>query len=180
MKKFRLAYLGLWLLAVPSHAQNTSTGDVSVQYSPLYVLKGYTIWMNGASASVDRNVTNWLGFAGDLGVYRGHIPESLTGETYLVGPRFTDRKFGKVIPIAQDLFFQALFGGSHFSESTGGITGGGSQFTFALGGGADIGLGPTQRFALRPQLAYVGVRSGSSTTPSVRISIGIVYRIGHY
>jgi hypothetical protein len=33
---------------------------------------------------------------------------------------------------------------------------------------------------LRPQLEYVGIRSGDSTTPSARISIGIVYRIGHY
>jgi hypothetical protein len=180
MHKPAWAALAFWFLTALSHAQNTTGADVSVQYSPLYILKGYTIWMNGVSASAERNVNNWLGFAGDFGVYRGHVPESLTGETYLVGPRFTDRKFGKVIPFAQDLFFQALFGGSHFSESTGGITGGGSQFTLALGGGADIGLGRTQRFALRPQLAYVGVRSGGSTTPSVRISIGIVYRIGHY
>jgi len=180
MNKFRWAALALWLLAVPLHAQTTPSGDVSVQYSPLYVLKGYTIWMNGVSASVERNVTNWLGLAGDLGVYRGHVPENLTGETYLVGPRFTYRKFEKFVPFAQDLFFQSLFGGSHFSRSTGGITGGGSQFTFAFGGGADVGLGRTQRFALRPKLEYVGIRSGDSTTPSVRLSIGIVYRIGRH
>ena len=180
MHKFRWAGLALWLLAVPLHAQNTPSGDVSVHYSPLYVLKGYTIWMNGVSASVERNATNWLGFAGDLGVYRGHVPENLTGETYLVGPRVTCRKFKKFVPFAQDLFFQGLFGGSHFSRSTGGITGGGSQFTFALGGGTDVVLGRTQRFALRPKLEYVGIRSGDSITPSVRLSIGIVYRIGQH
>jgi len=92
----------------------------------------------------------------------------------------TYRKFEKFVPLAQDLFFQGLFGGSHFSKSTGGITGGGSQFTFAFGGGADVGLGRTQTFALRPQLEYVGIRSGDSTTPSVRLSIGIVYRIGRH
>jgi hypothetical protein len=86
MNKFRWAALALWLLAVPLHAQTTPSGDVSVQYSPLYVLKGYTVWMNGVSASVERNVINWLGLAGDFGVYRGHVPENLTGETYLVGP----------------------------------------------------------------------------------------------
>ena len=180
MNKFRWAVLALWLLAVPLHAQDTPRGDVSVQYSPLYVLQGYTIWMNGVRASVERNVTNWLGFAGDLGVYRGHVPENLTGETYLVGPRFTSRKVKKFVPLAQELFFQGLFGGSHFSRSTGGITGGGSQFTFALGGGADVGLGRTQRFALRPKLEYVGIRSGDSTTSSVRLSIGMVYRIGRH
>ena len=169
-----LAFLSLTALL---HAQNVPSADVSVQYSPLYILKGYTIWMNGVSASAERNVNNWLGLAGDFGVYRGHVPESFTGETYLAGPRFTDRKFGKFIPFAQDLFFQALFGGSHFSQSTGGITGGGSQFSFALGGGADVGLGRTKTFALRPQLEYVGIRSGGSTTPSVRLAIGIVYRL---
>jgi len=180
MNKPGWAALAFWFLTALLHAQTVPSADVSVQYSPLYILKGYTIWMNGVTASAERNVNNWLGFAGDFGVYRGHVPESLTGETYLVGPRLTDRKFGKVIPFAQDLFFQALFGGSHFSQSTGGITGGGSQFTFALGGGADAGLGRTQRFALRPQLEYVGIHSDGSTTPSVRISIGIVYRINHY
>lgn len=180
MNNFRWAGLALWVLAVPLHAQNSPADDLSVHYSPLYVLKGYTIWMNGVSASVERNVTHWLGFAGDLGVYRGHVPENLTGETYMVGPRFTYRKFEKFVPFTQDLFFQGLFGGSHFSRSTGGITGGDSQFTFALGGGADVGLGRAQKFALRPKLEYVGIRSGDSTTPSVRLSIGIVYRIAQH
>src|SRR5215469_7640209 len=180
MNRFQWAGLALWLLAVPSHAQTSPTGDVSVQYSPLYVLKGYTIWMNGVSASAERNVTNWLGFAADLGVYRGHIPENITGETYMLGPRLTYRKVEKFVPFAQDLFFQSLLGGSHFSRPTGGITGGGSQFTFALGAGADVPLGRTQRLALRPKLEYVGIRSGDSTTPSVRLSIGIVYRIGQH
>jgi hypothetical protein len=178
MKKLTLALLGLWLLAMPSLAQNAPNADVSVQYSPLYILKGYTIWMNGVSGSVGHDVNNWFGVAGDFGAYRGHVPEAFTGETYMAGPRFTYHKFDRFVPFAQDLFVQALFGGSHFSESTGGITGGGSQFTFALGGGVDIGLGSTQKFALRPQLEYVGIRSGGSTTPSARLSIGVVYRIG--
>jgi hypothetical protein len=168
------------LSAVSSRAQYTPSSDVSVQYSPLYILKGYTIWNNGVSASASRNVNDWLGFVGDFGVYRGHVPEALTGETYMVGPRFSYHKFDRFIPFAQDLFFQGLFGGSHFSESTGGITGGGSQFTFALGGGLDIGLSSAQKFALRPQLEYVGIRSDGSTTPAVRLSVGIIYRIGQH
>jgi len=178
MKKFTWAVPALLLLAMSSQAQVAPAADVSVQYSPLYILKGYTIWNNGVSGSASRNVNDWLGFAGDFGVYRGHVPEALTSETYMAGPRFSYRKFDRFVPFAQDLFFQGLFGGSHFSESTGGITGGGSQFTFALGGGVDIGLGSAQKFALRPQLEYVGIRPGGSTTPAVRLSAGIVYRIG--
>jgi hypothetical protein len=176
MKK--LAALGLLLLAMPLRAQDTPIADVALVYSPSYILKGYTIWNNGVSASGARNVNDWFGFVGDFGAYRGHVPEALIGETYMVGPRFSYRKFDRLIPFAQDLFFQSLFGGSHFSESTGGITGGGSQFTFALGGGSDIGLGSTQKFALRPQLEYIGIRSAGATTPAVRLSMGIVYRIG--
>lgn len=145
MKRFCWT-VAVLLSAVSSRAQYAPSNDVSVQYSPLYIIKGYTIWNNGVSASASRNVNKWLGFVGDFGVYRGHVPEVLTGETYMVGPRFSYRKFDRFIPFAQDLCFKGLVGGSHFSESTGGITGGGSQFTFALGGGLDIGLGSAQRF----------------------------------
>lgn len=179
MKKPKWAVLALFLLEIYSHGQGTPAAELSVQYSPLYILKGYTIWNNGVNISASENVNNWLGFVGDFGVYRGHVPEALTGETYMVGPRFAYRKFDRFAPFAQDLFFQALFGGSHFSESTGGITGGRSQFTFAFGGGVDIGLGSARQFALRPQLEYVGIRSADSTTPAVRLSVGIVYRISH-
>jgi hypothetical protein len=161
------------LLAGFSSAQTTPTADVSVAYSPLYILKGYTIWMNGGSGSVAFNANRWFGVAGDFGGYLGHIPQDLTGETYTFGPRFSYRRLGWVVPFAQ-----ALFGGSHFSESSGGITGGGTQFSFAVGGGADIGLGSRRKFAVRLGGDYFGIRSGGSTTPAMRLTSGIVYRIG--
>jgi outer membrane immunogenic protein len=173
VKKLIWAALAFTVLTSVSQAQDVPQADVSVGYSGLYILKGFTIWNNGGSGSVAFNANNWFGVAADFGGYVGHVPETITGETYLFGPRFSYRKLDRIVPFAQ-----ALFGGSHFSESTGGITGGGSQFTFALGGGADIGLGSSQKFALRPQLEYVGIRSSGSTTPGVRLSIGIVYRIG--
>ncbi len=162
------------LLAAGSTAQTVPAADVAVAYSPLYIVKGFTIWNNGGSASLAVNANQWFGVAGDFGGYVGHIPQTLSGETYLAGPRFSYRKLDNVTPYAQ-----ALFGGSHFSESTGGITGGGSQFTFALGGGADIGLGSSRKFALRLGADYFGIRSSGSTTPAVRLNIGIAYRIGH-
>jgi len=168
----------LWLalvlvLAASSRAQDTPVAEMAGGYSALYILKGFTIWMNGASGSVAINANDWFGVAGDFGVYHGYPSESLTGETYTAGPRFSYRKLNRVVPFAQ-----ALFGGSHFSSSSGGITGGGSQFAFAFGGGADIGLGSRQKFALRLEDDYFGIRSNGSTTSSNRFSIGIVYRIG--
>jgi hypothetical protein len=74
------------LSAISSRAQYTPSSDVSVQYSPLYILKGYTIWNNGVSASASRNVNDWLGFVGDFGVYRGHVPEEHEGLQFDLGP----------------------------------------------------------------------------------------------
>ena len=173
MRRLILAAVALSLLAAVSHAQDVPKADVSVGYSPLYIIKGYTIWMNGVSGSVAFNANHWFGVASDFGVYHGYPAESLTGETYMAGPRFSYRKLDRVVPFAQ-----ALFGGSHFNASSGGITGGGTQFSFALGGGADL-VGRSGRFALRLQGDYFGIRSDGSTTPAVRLSTGIVYRIGN-
>lgn len=171
--KIALAVFAVSLLPALSHAQDTPQADVEAGYSGLYIIKGYTIWNNGGSASAAVNANRWFGVAADFGGYVGHVPQILTGETYTFGPRFSYRKLDNVVPFAQ-----ALFGGSHFSESTGGITGGGTQFTFAVGGGADIGLGSSRKFALRLEGDYFGIRSSGSTTPCSRLSAGIVYRIG--
>jgi len=173
MRKLLWAAVALSIFAAVSHAQNTPQADVAVEYSPLYVLTGYTIWMNGASGTVAFNANNWFGVAGDFGVYLGYPSECLTGETYTFGPRFSYRKLDRLLPFAQ-----VLFGGSHFSASSGGITGGGTEFSFSVGGGGDIGLGSRRKFALRLEGDYFGIRSNGSTTPSARLSVGMVYRIG--
>jgi len=174
LKKFTFAVFAVSLLATLSHAQDTPVADVTVKYSPLYILKGLTIWMNGGSGTVAFNANRWFSVAGDFGVYVGHIPETLTGETYTFGPRFSYRKLARVVPFAQ-----ALFGGSHFSQYSGGITGGGTQFTFALGGGGDVGFGGSRKFALRLEGDYFGIRSSGATTPAMRLAAGIAYRFGN-
>lgn len=161
------------LLAVVATAQTMPSGDITVGYSPLYIIKGYTIWMNGARGSAAFNVNNWFSVVGDVGGYRGFVPESITGETYMFGPRISFRKQPRMTP-----FVQALFGGSHFSEFTGGLSGVGNQFAFLVGGGGDFALASSQRFAVRLEGDFVDIRSSGSTTPATRLSIGIVYRIG--
>jgi|SRR5579871_2493522 hypothetical protein len=169
----------LWLallvtsLAGVAGAQTAPSGDLSVGYSPLYILKGYTVWMNGARGTASFNINDWLSVAGDIGGYRGFVPESITGETYLFGPRISFRKQPRMTP-----FLQALFGGSHFSEYTGGITGVGQEFAFMVGGGGDFALARESKFALRLEGDFVGIRSSGSTTPAARLSIGFVYRLG--
>jgi hypothetical protein len=161
------------ILAGSATAQTFPSGDITVGYSPLDILKGYTIFMNGARGSAAFNVNHWFSVVGDVGGYQSHVPESITGETYLFGPRVSLRRQPWMTP-----FVQALFGGSHFSEYTGGITGVGQQFAFLVGGGGDLSFTRQSRFAIRLEGDFVGIRSSGSTTPAARLSVGIVYRIG--
>ena len=156
-----------------SQAQDTPRADIALDYSHLQVLKGYTISMNGGNAAVAYNVNDWLGVTADVGGYHGYPSESLTGETFTIGPRFTYRRFERLQPFAQ-----GLFGGSHFNMSSGGITGGGIQLAFAGGFGADIVIRREGKLAIRLQGDYFGTRSGGANTVCGRISAGFVYRMG--
>lgn len=174
MKKHIWIAFAFLLSASVCQAQEMPRGDIAVGVSNLFIPKGYTINMTGLSGAVAVNANNWLGLAGDFGTYFGHIPQSFTGELYTFGPRFSWRRPGsRLVP-----FGQALFGGSHFSMSPPGISGGGTEFTFGLGGGADVSVTRSGKFALRGQLEYFGIRANGGTTPTTRLSGGIVYRFG--
>jgi hypothetical protein len=60
MKYPILLILVFLTLAGFSTAQNVPTADVAVGYSPLYIVKGYTIWNNGGRGTVGVNVNTWL------------------------------------------------------------------------------------------------------------------------
>ena len=168
MRKLLFAALAFSLLATVSRAQETPVADVAGGYSFLYVVKGLTLAMNGGSGSVAVNANDWLGVVGDFGAYRGPSA-NLTLETYTGGPRFSYRKKGGFVPFAQ-----ALLGGSHASMVSGGFTGLNS-FVFGGGVGADVGLGRSGRFALRPQLEYLGFRANAITTNTTRFTLALVY-----
>jgi hypothetical protein len=171
VKRLMLPVLAFLALATISRAQDTPVADVAGGYSFLYVVKGFTLATNGGSASVALHANNWLGLVGDFGAYHGSAA-SLTLETYTFGLRFSSRKNDRFVP-----FSQALLGGSHASMISGGFTGLDS-FVFGGGGGADIALGRRGKFALRPQLEYFGFRANGITTNTIRLSFGIVYRLG--
>ncbi len=173
MNRAVLSIAALLLAISVCHAQDLPTFDVAVDYSHLEVLKGYNINMNGASASADYNFYRWLAIAADFGVYHGYPSESLTGETFTAGPRFTYRRFSRLQPFAE-----GLFGGSHFNLDSGGVTGGGAEPALAAGAGLDILLGQQKRFGLRLQRDYFWIHSGGEFTVNDRLSAGIVFRIG--
>jgi hypothetical protein len=177
MKRFMWAVLAFSLLAMTTHGQNTPAADLAGGYSYLHLngsggASGANL--NGFSASVGVNVNNWLGIVGDFGVYHGSPSGvGLTGETFTFGPRISFRQSDKFVP-----FVQALFGGSHFSASAGGVTASTTPFAFGFGGGVDVGIGGSGKWAVRPQFDYIGMRSNGSTQNSERVSIGLVYHIG--
>ena len=173
MKKLVFAALAFSLLAMTSHGQNTPAADLAGGYSYLHLngsggSSGANL--NGFSASLGVNVNSWFGIAGDFGVYHGSPSGvGLTAESFMFGPRISFRQSDKFVP-----FVQALFGGSHASALGVSTT----PFAFSFGGGADIGIGGSGKFAVRPQVDYIGMRSNGSTQNSERISIGLVYHIG--
>lgn len=173
MGKRLIAALALTVLATVAHAQETPVADVAAGYSLLWVPQGYTFVMNGGSGSVALNVNHWLGAVGDFGVYHASPGVSLTAETYMFGPRFSHRQWDTFTPFAQ-----FLAGGQHASAVTTGFTGASNAFAFGGGVGADFALNRGGRFALRPQLEYLGFRANGNTTGTIRLSIGLVFRIG--
>ena len=173
MSKLKWAAIALLLATTVLLAQDTPRAEIAIDYSHLQVLKGYTISMNGGSASAAYNLRDWLGLAADFGGYHGYPSQSLTGETFTFGPRFTYRRFPRLEPFAE-----GLIGGSHFNANSGGITGGGAEFAFALGAGLDIALGHRKKFAVRLQRDYFWVRSGGAFTICDRLSAGLAFRFG--
>jgi hypothetical protein len=174
MRKLPLAALVLALLPLASLAQDTPKADVSVGYSFLFVAKGYTMKMNGGSGAVAFNFNRWLGVVSDFGVYDGSpgIP-GLIGETYTVGPRFSYRKWNRLVPFAQ-----AVIGRGHANSTNGGFLGANQAFAIGGGVGSDLGLDRSSRFALRGQMELLNFRANGSNTGTVRLSTGIVFRFG--
>ncbi len=174
MRKFIWVAFALSFLAVSSQAQQIPAADVSAGYSYFRVGGSGGANLNGFSTSAAYNANDWFGVVGDLGWYHGSPSGvGITAMTYTFGPRFSIRKSDKVVPFAE-----ALFGGSHLSASFGGASAATNPFTYSFGGGAEVSLSSSHKVALRPEVEYFGLRENGSTGNCVRISVGIVYRIG--
>lgn len=163
MKKLLLLALGLFLFAIPSHAQSA---DASVSYSYFRLGNSGGLNQNGVSGSVAYYPKSWIGLVGDVGAYHGSVVGvSLNTYTYMFGPRVMLRNPTKINP-----FVQGLVGGSRLS-------GGGSssdQLAFSVGGGVDIGILP--HLSLRPQVDYVGLHNSGQTLNCTRASVGVSIR----
>jgi hypothetical protein len=165
MKKLMLSTLAFFVFAAVALAQNIPAADVAGGYSFIKVVKGSSLTAEGGSGSVALNFNNWLGAVSDFALYHSSVIGSgLAAGTYTFGPRFSYRHWRRITP-----FTQVLFGGVRYADN---------GFVFAAGGGADVALDHAGRFALRPQAEYFGFRANGATTNTVRLSIGIVLRLG--
>jgi hypothetical protein len=134
-------------------------------YSVIQVVKSISATGYGGSGSAALNVNDWLGLVGDVGLYHSSLfGPGLDAGTYTSGPRVSYRRWGRFTP-----FGQVLLGGVRYAAN---------GFVFGAGGGADIGLDSGGRFALRSQVEYLGFRANGNITNTVRVGVGIVFRIG--
>jgi opacity protein-like surface antigen len=164
MKRLLLLGLGLFIFAVPSHAQ--SSVDASVGYSYFNLGGGGGLSQNGISGSVAYKPIPYLGIVGDFGGYHA-TPSGVSVNTYtfMFGPRVIIHNPTRLTP-----FVQFLAGDGHLTAGDGG--GSSNNFAFSVGGGVDIGVLP--HLALRPQLDYVGLRNAGGTTNCTRVSLSAV------
>lgn len=169
MKKFALLVLLVLASARAACAQEAPRGDLSLGYS--YLREGFSGGANahGGSISGAGYFNDWLGVAGDFGVY--HVSQSgVTANTYtfLAGPRLSANRGRSISP-----FVQALVGADRLSVPGFGSTHG---FSWSTGGGVDLAV--SRHVAIRPQFDYVGLRFSNGTTHAARASIGMVFRFG--
>jgi len=165
MKNLMMTALAFTIFATVTRAQDTPEVDVAGGYSVIQVVKGISATGYGGSGSAALNVNNWLGVVGDVGLYHSSpFGPGLDAGTYTFGPRVSYRHWGRFAP-----FGQVLLGGVRYAAN---------GFVFGAGGGADIGLDSGGRFALRPQVEYFGFRANGNITNTVRVFVGMVFRIG--
>jgi len=162
-----------------------------VNFSPGGVFRNFN--SHGGSGEVVYNPSRWLGIVGQAGGYtftRDLSPiaasnPTLTNpfatdggfSTVLFGPRLNLRKFDHFVPFAEFLI--------GFAHAGGALTGGGSQYTFALaaGGGVDLVLWKHVAWRIAEldylQTNFTGVGVGANARQNnFRAGSGVVFRFG--
>lgn len=162
-----------------------------VNYAPGGVFRNFN--SHGGSGEVVYNPSRWLGIVGQAGGYtftRDLSPiaasnPTLTNpsatdggfSTVLFGPRLNLRKFDHFVPFAEFLI--------GFAHAGGAVTGGGSQYTFALaaGGGVDLVLWKHVAWRIAEldylQTNFTGIGVGANARQNnFRAGSGVVFRFG--
>ncbi len=184
MGKHRYVTLVVFVFVSASvFAQEAPKAEVFGGYSLSRMTSSWSNNLNGWNASVSGNLNSWFGLAGDFSGYYAS-PESRilslaiavgpeqSKHMYLLGPRFTYRRLGRIVP-----FTHVLVGRAHSSTGLFGLNLSNSAFAAAVGGGIDIPL--TRAIAIRAiQADYLMTRFGQEGQNNERLSAGVVFRFG--
>jgi hypothetical protein len=190
----RFAQLTAWSAALilfsagAAHAQEDSGQSPRIElaggfsYVRAYPANAGGLNLMGGGESVAYNFSNHFSAVADVGEYRfTGLAAGLSSNlyTYMFGPRYTFKKFGRV-----NWFAQVLGGAGRVNASSGGIQAGENGFALAVGGGLDLPI--RQHIALRViQADYFLTRFESvadlpATQNHLRISTGVVIRLGRH
>lgn len=166
-----LALVFLLGAALPAAAQSdVHAAEVFAGYSYLSV-SGVGV-PRGWHASLAGNLNSWFGVVGEFsGHYKDISGVSASAHTFTVGPRFAYRR-DRINPFAHATFGAVRVGASFAGSSTSD-----TAFGTTIGFGVDVKA--TDRIALRAaQFDYLMTRVDGETQHSIRLSAGIVFRIG--
>lgn len=170
MRKVLLIVVSTLVFSFAAAAQDTPAAEFfgGYSYARVDASPASDINLHGWNASLAGNVNRWLGFVGDFsGHYGSPSGVDVNNHTFMFGPRVTGRS-ETATP-----FVHALFGGARASALGSSET----AFAMALGGGVDINA--SERVAVRIiQADYVMTRFSSVTQNNIRLSFGIVFKVG--
>lgn len=173
MRKFLTLAVLVFTLSLLATAQDAPKAEVFGGFSYLHIdtsgFSGVEANHYGWTAAATFNANRWFGIKADLsGHYKEVAPAtSFNSFTAVFGPQLTYRA-QKASP-----FVHALFGLNHVSIA--GV--GDSAFAAALGGGLDVDVTKNVAFRLA-QVDYLMTRHLGTTQNNVRVSTGIVFKLG--
>jgi hypothetical protein len=186
MRKFLVVATLLALMPAMSWSQETPKAELFGGYG-FSRIEGSSF--NGWTVNLAGNVNPNLGIVAEAhGGYNSKSSDTVFGQTesktsvhsFLVGPRVSDRHNKVFTPFAHLLMGYSrvnndvtITSGSVSNSSSGGVNG----FGLVAGGGIDIGGSSSLSYRL-VQVDYLMIRSQNDKPQGVRLSTGLVLRLG--
>lgn len=175
LRKLVLVCAVLSVSCLSVYSQETSKAEVFGGYQYLRVNSGIqeadSVNLNGWNAALSGYFTRNLGVTADFsGTYGTPFGVDTKLYTFMFGPTVRFPNASRVTPFAH-----ALFGGGRFSLSGAGLSGSETDFTWAAGGGVDVGV--SQHLGVRlAQADFLQTRVAGNSQNHFRFSAGIVFK----
>jgi hypothetical protein len=173
-----LIFLALLILPMSALAQQTPKVEVFGGYSNLtpnidVSSLNSNFNLSGINLSVTENLNSWFGGVLDFSTHFGTEAGYKTNmQTVMYGPVFAYRKHPSIVPFVHGMVGVVRGGPEYLDISKQEL-----EFGMIAGGGVDLKL--SRRLSLRLiQADYLRTRFSSTYQDNVRLSAGIVFRLG--